>query len=88
MGMVMSQWQWLMASLLRPVFSDPKSRATRAVVAVERNKRAGLCQRVQRMFLLSFPHRGGAHDQAAVGHSICDGWELSRCGKNVGRIHG
>ena len=28
-GMVRSQWQWLSSSLLRPVFSEPKSSATR-----------------------------------------------------------
>ena len=38
MGMVMSQWQWLRASLLRPVFSDPKSKATRADANAERTK--------------------------------------------------
>ncbi len=88
MGIVMSQWQWLMASLLRPVFSDPKSRATRACATVERNNVPRLRQRVQRMFLLSFPHCCSAHDQAAVGHSIGDGWELPRRGKDGGRIHG
>ena len=72
MGMVMSQWQWLRASLLRPVFSDPKSRATRAVPGAD-GLSAGLRQRIQRMFLFSFPYCGGAHDQVAIRYCICDG---------------
>ena len=88
MGMVMSQLQWLRASLLRPVFSDPKSRATRAVANAERIKPPPSASVYSECSCFRSPtavvpttRLQSATASATVANSL-------RCGEDGGRIYG
>ena len=87
MGMVMSQWQWLRASLLRPVFSDPKSRATRAVARwnATRCRPPPACTAD---VPASVPRPRSCPPPGCSPPPPRRRWELPRCGKDGGRIHG
>ena len=78
-GIVSSQWQWLNSSLLRPVFSEPKSSATRPL---SRQRLAylgrSLGQRMERMLQRPLAHRRRPHNQRAVGDCFGDAAKLCR----------
>ena len=93
MGMVVSRVAWLSCSLVRPVFSEPKSRAATRVSSADVTWSAvgseaaggGLLQREDGLGERAFADGGGGDDEGAVGDGVGEGVEAAGVGMTAAR---